>query len=317
MTRPEALSENHEKAAANEPGNRDGGRLATAIGAHPHHPHDQHEACSHAPARSPNEATHRDHANCLVSVRQATVVRGGRTLLDGVDLDVDAGEIVTIIGPNGAGKTTLIKVILGLERLQAGRVQRRDGMAVGYVPQAFAVEEALPLTVRRFLSLGTRATPAAIETVLQETGVPHAADRPIQRLSGGETQRVLLARALLRQPELLVLDEPARGVDHVGEADLYALIARLRDARGFGVLLVSHDLNIVMAASDRVLCLNGHVCCSGKPVAVAKHPEYARLFGARAAAALAVYEHDHDHTHDVAGQPLPPHGGAGHAGHRP
>ncbi len=242
-------------------------------------------------------------AGALVSARGLTLARSGRRLLTGVDIDVRPGEIVTLIGPNGAGKTTLVRLLLGIDTPDAGEIRRGPGMRVGYVPQRFDIESAIPITVTRFLALGQGVTPAAISGCLTEVGAEKLADRQLSRLSGGELQRVLLARALLRNPGLLVLDEPVRGVDYVGEAELYALIGRLRQAHGFGVLLVSHDLHVVMAQSDRVVCLNHHVCCSGVPHAVAAHPEYVRLFGAEAARSLAIYHHHHDHRHDIAGEP--------------
>ncbi len=227
--------------------------------------------------------------------------RAGLAVLDGVDIEVAEGEIVTLIGPNGAGKTTLVKLLLGLESPDAGRVTRRTGLRVGYLPQRLQVDPVLPLDVARLLTLTRRADPAARRAVLDEVGVPHLLRSPVQALSGGELQRVLLARALLGHPELLVLDEPTQGVDFNGQAELYRLIARLRERRGCGVLLVSHDLHLVMAATDRVLCLNRHVCCHGAPESVRRHPEYLALFGPRLAANLAVYAHHHDHDHDLSG----------------
>jgi zinc transport system ATP-binding protein len=218
--------------------------------------------------------------------------------LHDVSLAVLPGEIVTVIGPNGAGKTTLLRVVLGLQRPDAGRVHRRSGLRVGYVPQRFAIDESLPLTVRRFLALVPAAEPQ-IAAALGEVGAAHTLALPVQTLSGGELQRVLLARALLRRPELLVLDEPAQGVDITGQAELFALIRRIRDSTGCGVLLVSHDLHLVMAATDRVICLNHHVCCSGHPEAVSRDPAYRALFGA-AIDGFALYAHRHDHHHDAA-----------------
>lgn len=244
-------------------------------------------------------------SSALVSVRGLGFARHGRTILSGIDLDVLPGEIVTLIGPNGAGKTTLVKLILGIERPDSGQVLMPATTHIGYVPQRFLVERAIPMTVGRFLALGNPATPDAIAATLRDVGAERTANQQLSQLSGGETQRVLIARALLRNPNLLVLDEPARGVDFVGEADLYDLIGRIRDARKLGVLLISHDLHIVMAKSDRVICLNGHVCCSGQPETVAQHAEYARLFGPQAASALGVYLHHHDHAHDISGAPKP------------
>ena len=243
-------------------------------------------------------------ASALISARAIRLSRAGRVILDAVDIDLNPGEIVTLIGPNGAGKTTLVRVLLGIERAERGEFHQRGDLRIGYAPQRFDIDRALPMTVMRFLSLGHDVSREAIAAALAEVGAAHVAERQLAKLSGGEGQRVVLARALLRRPNLLVLDEPVRGVDYTGEAELYNLIGRLRTERGFGVLLVSHDLHVVMAASDRVICLNRHVCCSGVPMTVAKHPEYVRLFGADTARAFAVYEHHHDHAHDLAGRPV-------------
>ncbi|MEZ5816733.1 MAG: metal ABC transporter ATP-binding protein [Hyphomicrobiaceae bacterium] len=277
----------------------------------PHHGHDHGHACeratSHLHAGARPEAA-------LISACGLTLARGGRKILDGVDIDVSAGEIVTLIGPNGAGKTSLVRVLLGLERPDAGKVVRKPGLMIGYVPQRFDRDAAIPMTVARFLTLGARVASDRARQVLDEVGAAHVADRQLVQLSGGELQRVVLARALVRDPQLLVLDEPASGVDHLGEADLYALIGRLRQQRGLGVLLVSHDLHVVMAQSDRVLCVNRHVCCHGVPETVAQHPEYVRLFG-DAARAFGIYQHHHNHAHALGGEPLPE-DGSGEGAHR-
>lgn len=245
-------------------------------------------------------------ADALFSARSLWLTRAGRAILQGVDIDIAEGEILTLIGPNGAGKTTLVRVLLGLERADRGTILRKRGLVVGYVPQRFEVDRAIPLTVGRFVQLGRRTADEEVERALADVGAEKLADRQICELSGGELQRVVLARALVGSPGVLVLDEPVRGIDNTGEAELYALIGRLRCERGFGVLLVSHDLHVVMAQSDRVICLNRHVCCSGVPQSVAQHPEYARLFGVQAARALALYQHHHDHRHDLAGEPQSP-----------
>jgi zinc transport system ATP-binding protein len=239
----------------------------------------------------------------LLSGRALWFTRSGRAILQGIDIDIGEGEILTLIGPNGAGKTTLVRVLLGLEAPDRGTIVRKDGLAVGYLPQRFEVDRAIPLTAARFVKLGRRADNEAAERALAEVGAGKLADRQLSELSGGELQRVLLARALVGSPGVLVLDEPVRGVDYAGEAELYSLISQLRSERGFAVLLVSHDLHVVMAQSDRVICLNRHVCCSGVPESVAQHPEYARLFGPQAARAFALYHHHHDHRHDLAGEP--------------
>ncbi|MCC7274650.1 MAG: metal ABC transporter ATP-binding protein [Alphaproteobacteria bacterium] len=240
----------------------------------------------------------------LVALDDVTYRIGDATLVEHVSLAVRPREIVSLIGPNGAGKTTLVRLALGLVPPTAGRVTRAPGLAVGYVPQRLAVERSLPLTVARMLALTARPTDAAVTAALAETGVAHLARREVHDLSGGEWQRVLLARALLRQPALLVLDEPVQGVDVTGQAELFALIRDLRDRRGCGVLLVSHDLHLVMAATDAVVCLNRHVCCSGRPESVMLDPAYHDLFGP-AATALAVYAHHHDHRHDADGGVVP------------
>ncbi|MBO0740101.1 MAG: metal ABC transporter ATP-binding protein [Hyphomicrobiaceae bacterium] len=245
-------------------------------------------------------------ANALFSARSVWLTRAGRAILQSVDIDIGEGEIVTLIGPNGAGKTTLVRVLLGLEKPDRGTVVRKPGLIVGYVPQRFAIDRAIPLTVARFIELGRRVAREDAGRALADVGADKLADRQLAELSGGELQRVVLARALVGSPGVLVLDEPARGIDYTGEAELYALIGRLRSERGFGVLLVSHDLHLVMAQSDRVICLNRHVCCSGVPQSVAQHPEYARLFGTQLARALALYQHHHDHRHDLAGEPQTP-----------
>jgi zinc transport system ATP-binding protein len=261
---------------------------------HDHHPHD--------PAAVPQP--HRPGA--LVSARKLAFERHGRAILHDIDIDVALREIVTIIGPNGAGKTTLVRLLLGLETPTAGDLARASDLIVGYVPQRFDLDRAIPMTVLRFLLLARPVDRQTITTVLDEVGAPDLIERQVAELSGGELQRVLIARALLRSPNLLVLDEPVRGVDHQGAGDLYALISRLRAERGMSVLMVSHDLHVVMAQSDRVVCINQHVCCSGVPEAVAEHPEYARLFGPHAAASFAIYRHHHDHRHDLTGAPTAP-----------
>ena len=268
-----------------------------------------------AATAAPRDPSRRTAGARLISAHGVYLARGGRPILEGIDLDVAAGEIVTLIGPNGAGKTTLVRVMLGLEDPDRGLIERASAARVGYVPQRFEADRTIPMSVVRFLSLDRDVAMPDIAAALADVGAAHTASQQLYRLSGGELQRVLLARALLRQPNMLVLDEPASGVDYMGEAELYGLIGRLRDERGLAVLLVSHDLHVVMAASDRVVCLNRHVCCSGIPEAVARHPEVLRLFGEEAARAFAVYHHHHDHTHDLAGEPLPgpPAGTADHA----
>ena len=268
------------------------------------HEHDDGQYHDHAhPVPALPEANF--DGDMLLAARRIGFVRHATTILKDVDIDIHAREIVTLIGPNGAGKTTLVRLLLGLEAPDGGKVQRADGLKIGYVPQRFDVDRAVPLTVDRFLALGQMTERDDRTAMLAEVGGAGLGDRQFAELSGGQLQRVLIARALLRTPGLLVLDEPVRGVDYAGEAELYGLIGRIRAERGIGVLLVSHDLHVVMAQSDRVICLNRHVCCHGVPQSVAQHPEYARLFGPQAARALGLYQHAHDHAHDLAGEPQP------------
>lgn len=233
----------------------------------------------------------------LVTLEGAGILRSGRWLVRGVSLAIEAGEIVTLIGPNGSGKSTTAKMALGILDPDEGSIGRRPGLKVAYVPQKLAVDWTMPLTVRRFMHLTGHVSDREASEALAATGVTHLANSEVRTLSGGEFQRVMLARAIARKPDLLVLDEPVQGVDFTGEIALYDLIKRFRDDFNCGILLISHDLHVVMAATDRVICLNGHVCCSGTPTTVASSAEYKALFGARAASTLAVYEHHHDHTH--------------------
>ena len=240
-------------------------------------------------ARAPHES--------VVEVKGAGVRRGGRWLVEGVDLSIHRGEIVTLIGPNGSGKSTTAKMVTGVLRPDSGSVWRAPALTIGYVPQKLNIDWTLPLSVKRLMTLTGRHPPAAVMAALESVGIAHLADDEVQHLSGGEFQRALLARAMIRKPDLLVLDEPVQGVDFSGEVALYDLIKQIRDETQCGVLLISHDLHVVMAETDTVICLNGHVCCRGSPSSVVRNPEYLKLFGVRAAATLAIYQHHHDHTH--------------------
>ena len=233
----------------------------------------------------------------LVQMENVGVQRDGKWLVRGVDLEVKRGEIVTLIGPNGSGKSTSVKAALGLMRTTEGKVTRRDDLVVSYVPQKFNLDWTLPLSVRRLMSLTAKHNDDAILEALDQVGIAHLIDAEVAQLSGGEFQRAQLARAMLRKPDLLVLDEPVQNVDFQGEVALYELIQHMRDHHGCGILLISHDLHVVMAATNTVICLNGHVCCRGAPQQVAESAEYQKLFGARHSSAHAIYSHDHDHTH--------------------
>jgi len=222
----------------------------------------------------------------------------GKEILTDVNISLHKGEIITLIGPNGAGKTTLVRILLGLMPATSGKVIRSSDLITGYVPQRVVINDQLPLRVLDFLKLSGSFPQQEIETVLKEVNVDHLMLNPVQKISGGELQRVLLARALLKKPQLLVLDEPAQGVDIIGQQALYKTISAISKTRGCGVLMVSHDLHLVMASTDKVVCLNTHVCCTGHPDDVSEHPEYLKIFGD----ALAVYSHHHDHEHDLQGK---------------
>ena len=233
----------------------------------------------------------------LLQVSNVDLIIGKQLLLQQINLTISKGQILTVIGPNGAGKTTLLRVALGLLKPSAGRVQTAPGLTIGYMPQRLHIDPTFPLTVKRLLSLACNGDTAPIIPLLEEVGAAHVYDSAMQTLSGGELQRVLLARALMRKPDLLVLDEPVQGVDVHGQVELYQLISRIRDQRGCAVLMVSHDLHLVMAATDQVLCLNQHICCSGTPESVSNHPVFAELFGPGAVQHMAVYVHDQNHHH--------------------
>ncbi|MEM9756152.1 MAG: metal ABC transporter ATP-binding protein [Pseudomonadota bacterium] len=238
----------------------------------------------------------------LINVENLSVRYGATTALSGVDLRIEPGEIVTIVGPNGSGKTSLFRAIIGATELAAGRITKRDGLRIGYVPQRLHIDPTLPITVERFLRLTSKVSHETCKDALSASGAPDLLGRQMSQLSGGQFQRVLLARALINAPEILLLDEATQGLDQPGSAAFYRQIEAVRADTGCAVLMISHELHVVMSASDRVVCLNGHVCCQGTPETVASAPEYRALFGNGTGGALALYRHDHDHDHD----PPPP-----------
>ena len=233
----------------------------------------------------------------LVSLDNVGIQRSEKWLVRGVSMTIDPGEIVTMIGPNGSGKSTTAKAALGIMTPDEGVVHHKPNLNVSYVPQKLEINWTLPLTVSRFLQLTFQASKKNIADALNATETLHLINTQMSALSGGEFQRVMLARAILKSPELLVLDEPVQGVDFNGEIALYQLIENIRRQLNCGILLISHDLHMVMSTTDRVICLNGHVCCSGTPASVASSSEFISLFGAHAASSLAFYEHNHDHEH--------------------
>ena len=239
--------------------------------------------------------------NILVKLNRAGFSLNNKWLVKGVSLQVEKGKIVTLIGPNGSGKSTTAKIALGIYKKIDGSVEKYTSK-VGYVPQKISIDWTLPLRVSDFMVLTENIKSEDIDEALSLTGVIHLKNKNLGSLSGGEFQRVLLARAISKKPELLVLDEPVQGVDFTGEIALYELIKKISDELNCGILLISHDLHTVMSATDHVVCLNGHVCCSGSPIDVARNNEYKALFGEQASKTLAIYEHKHDHTHSNDGE---------------
>ncbi len=232
-------------------------------------------------------------SDTLIKAHNISVTFQQHIALKDISLSLNRGEILTLIGPNGAGKTTLVRVILGLIQPHTGHIVRAPNLRIGYMPQQWVIDPSLPITVTRFLNLNRTQNPDLLEHTLAELKIHSLLNRPLQNISGGEMRRVLLAKALLQQPDLLVLDEPIQGVDVIGQYELYELIAQLRTQRGYGILMVSHDLYLVMAATDYVICLNQTICCSGRPKTVSQHPAYVKLFGTRAGRDLAIYTHHH------------------------
>jgi len=240
--------------------------------------------------------------NVLINAKNISLHIDHRQILNNISLQIAEQQIVTLIGPNGAGKTSLVKIVLGLTRPSSGEVNLKKGLRIGYMPQRLHIDPSMPVTVDRFLKLAVNANKNEIQRVLEEVGATGLINNQLYSLSGGELQRVLLARALIQEPQLLVLDEPAQGVDVNGQAELYRLIADIRSRHKCGIMLVSHDLHLVMSATDEVICLNQHVCCHGHPEQVSNDPAYLELFGKKDAETLAVYTHHHNHSHELGGE---------------
>lgn len=233
----------------------------------------------------------------LISAENISLSYGVNTVLHHVSLTISAGEIITVVGPNGSGKTTLLRALIGAMPPSAGTITRKPGLRVGYIPQKLHIDPTLPITVERFLRLTSGIKPSGKMPDLVESLIPKHMTTQMSELSGGQLQRVLLARALINDPEILFLDEATQGLDQPGSAAFYRQIEEVRNNTGCAILMISHELHVVMSASDRVICLNGHICCEGTPENVSAAPEYQALFGTGTAGALALYRHDHDHDH--------------------
>ena len=237
----------------------------------------------------------------LIEISKLEVKYGSKKVLQNINLSLNASEIVTIVGPNGSGKTTLFKAIIGSVPLSKGKISIKPNLRIGYVPQQLKVDQTLPITVERFLKLATRNN-NDIEKMIAFFGSENIFREQINSLSGGQMQRVLLAIAIVNEPEILLLDEATRGLDQPGIAAFYRKIENISKETNCAVLMISHDLHVVMRASDRVICVNGHICCQGTPENVATSPEYQTLFGSNIDGSFALYRHKHDHNHDVMGR---------------
>jgi len=236
----------------------------------------------------------------LISGHGINLKAGGRTILDHIDIEINKGEIVTVIGPNGAGKTSLIRVLIGAIKPDSGKIIKAENLVIGYVPQRVNISPLMPITVKRFMSLTKKTSPIDIKSTLSIVGAENLVERQFHSLSGGETQRVLLAHSVLQNPDLLILDEPVQGMDIGGQVRFYTHLERIRKSLGCGVLMVSHDLHMVMAATDKVICIHHHVCCAGEPEKVRQDPALVEMFGEKAVRSLAFYTHEHNHAHDGA-----------------
>jgi len=238
-------------------------------------------------------------SEALITANDICLHYGDDVVLHDIDFSIHEREIVTILGPNGSGKSSLLRLLIGALKPTAGQISRRSDVRIGYVPQRLSVDTNLPMSVDRFLRLGIRTSRARRNKWVEQIGIENLLSLQVAQLSGGQLQRVMLAHALLADPNILILDEATQGLDQQGEAAFYRLIEQVRNEQACAVLLVSHDLHVVMSASDRVVCLNGHVCCEGAPTIVSAAPEYRALFGVGTEGALALYRHDHDHTHPM------------------
>lgn len=242
-------------------------------------------------------------SNLLIKAENIHLRLNGTLVLDHISLQMHEGDIITLIGPNGSGKTTLSRVLLGLQPIDGGNLYKRPDLHIGYMPQTLFIDRVLPLTVRRFLRIMPNKihlrSPETVEAYAEKTGISHLLSHQIHDISGGELQRVLLTRALLRKPDLMILDEPIQGMDIHAQAEFYRLLESLQKEQQCAILMISHDLHMVMASSSKVICMNHHICCEGYPEEISNHPEYLSLFSKKDAASLAMYKHTHNHTHDA------------------
>lgn len=237
-------------------------------------------------------------SDTLIHVDKISLSRHGKSILDQVSFELKAGEFITLIGPNGAGKSSLIKVLLGLIKADTGSVTKSSNIRLGYTPQKFIPNEFIPISVLDFLQLNQKVDTNFLQETAQLTSIESILNHELSSLSGGEMQRVLLARALLAKPNVLILDEPAQNLDVNGQVHLYKLIQDIHQKQGCAVLMVSHDLHRVMKESTQVLCLYHHICCMGQPESILKDSQFNDLFADQMDELMATYEHHHNHCHE-------------------
>ena len=236
--------------------------------------------------------------NALISAKNVSVLKHQKSILDNIDIQINKNDFITIIGPNGAGKTMLLKCLMGFYKPTSGRIERKEKLKIGYMPQSISIINTMPITVKDFITVRKEYDDISLNKVITEVNIGEIVYKQLSVLSGGEMQRVLLARSLLNNPDLLILDEPAQNLDISGQLNFYKLIQEIYSKRDISILMVSHDLHLVMVSTKKVLCLYKHICCSGEPQQIAKDPEFLSMFGKDMANMMSIYQHSHDHNHD-------------------
>ena len=236
--------------------------------------------------------------NALISAKKVCVFKHQKSILENIDIQINKNDFITIIGPNGAGKTMLLKCLMGFYKPTSGIIEKKEKLKIGYMPQSINVINTMPMTVKSFITVRKKYDDISLNKVIYEINIKHLIDKQLSVLSGGEMQRVLLARSLLNNPDLLILDEPAQNLDISGQLNFYKLIQEIYSKRDISILMVSHDLHLVMVSTKKVLCLSNHICCSGQPQQVAKDPEFISMFGEDMANMMAVYQHT-NHTSQI------------------
>jgi len=236
--------------------------------------------------------------NALISAKNVSVLKNQKSILENIDIQINKKDFITIIGPNGAGKTMLLKCLMGFYKPTSGMIERKEKLKIGYMPQSINVINTMPMTVKGFITVKKKYDDLSLHKVITEVNLGEIVNKQLSVLSGGEMQRVLLARSLLNNPDLLILDEPAQNLDISGQLNFYKLIQEIYSKRDISILMISHDLHLVMVSTKKVLCLYKHICCSGAPQQIAKDPEFLSMFGKDMANMMSIYQHSHDHDHN-------------------